>query len=240
MPDLSLVIPCRNEAERLPATLAEISRWIGSREAEVVVVVEKGTDRTPEIVEEASANDSRFRLVANPVARGKGYAVRTGMLKASGDIIFFMDADLSVPLKFVELFLPSFKDGADVAFGSRQHPESKIVRSQPIRRVLAGRLFNLCLRMAGATTSHDTQCGFKAFRHQASREIFSRATIDGFGFDVEILALAGALGFRTVELPVEWCDAPGSKVQALQDGAKAFAEALHGAHLARQHALENP
>lgn len=235
MPEISLVIPCRNEAARLPPTLEQIARWLGSRSCEVVVVVEKGTDATPQIVSEFSAREERIRLLSNPVARGKGYAVRTGMLSAQGQTVFFMDADLSVPLRFVDEFLPEFSRGADLVYGSRQHPDSLIVRSQPLRRVLAGRAFNFFLRLCGATRSHDTQCGFKAFTRDAARSIFSRATVDGFGFDVEVLALADALGLRSVERPVEWCDAPGTKVRALRDGIHAFLEALHGARSASRY-----
>jgi dolichyl-phosphate beta-glucosyltransferase len=235
MPELSLVIPCRNEEARLPATLDSLSAWLDSsrRDAEVVVVVEKSSDNTARIVVERSAADPRFRGVLNPVARGKGYAVKTGILAASGRIRFFMDADLSVPLRFIDEFLPDFAAGADVVFGSRQHPGSVIVRSQPLRRVLAGRAFNLCLRLGGATRYLDTQCGFKAFRDTAAADIFGRLTADGFGFDVEILALAEAGGLRIVERPVEWCDAPGSKVRALRDGTAAFWEALTTARRAR-------
>lgn len=235
MPELSLVIPCRNEEVRLPATLDSLAAWLddGHRDAEVVVVVEKSSDNTAQIVGGCSASDPRFRAVLNPVARGKGYAVKTGMLAATGRIRFFMDADLSVPLRFIDEFLPDFANGADVVFGSRQHPDSVIVRSQPLRRVLAGRAFNLCLRLGGATRYWDTQCGFKAFRDTAADSIFGRLTADGFGFDVEVLALAEAARLRIIERPVEWCDAPGSKVRALRDGSAAFWEALTTARRAR-------
>jgi len=167
------------------------------------------------------------------VARGKGFAVKTGMLAATGNVVFFMDADLSVPLRFVPEFLADFQRGADVVFGSRQHPDRVIVRRQPIQRVLAGRAFNLCLRISGSTKFYDTQCGFKAFRKTAAKDVFEDLTVDGFGFDVEARALADHFGFRSVERPVEWCDAPGSKVRALRDGSKAFLEAVAGARRAR-------
>jgi len=236
MPAVSLVIPCRNEQSRLPSTLNAVKGFLDRIDftTEVVVVVEKGTDQTVEIATAYTLEDSRFRVIANPVARGKGFAVKTGMLAATGDIIFFMDADLSVPLRFVPDFLGDFERGADVVFGSRQHAESMIVRSQPLRRVLAGRAFNLCLRLCGATKFHDTQCGFKAFRKIAARAVFEHLTVDGFGFDVEALALADCLGFQIVERPVEWCDSPGSKVQALRDGSHAFLDALAGARRAKR------
>lgn len=235
MPALSLVIPCRNESARLPSTLASLGEFITSTalDAEVVIVVEPGSDRTADIAAEWAASTPGARAICNPAARGKGYAVKTGMLAATGDVIFFMDADLSVPLRFVTAFLPCFAQ-ADVVFGSRQHRESVITRGQPFLRVFYGRMFNLCLRLLGATSFKDTQCGFKAFRRGAAREVFSRLTLDGFGFDVEALALAEVLGFKIVERPVEWSDAPGSKVRALRDGISSFGEAVLAARRAQR------
>ena len=235
-PALSLVIPCRNEAARLPATLQAVREFLDSSlpVAEVLIVVENSADETAKIAGEFAQSDARFRAICNPVARGKGYAVKTGLLAAEGEIVFFMDADLSVPLRFVDEFLPFFADGADVVFGSRQHPQSVIARSQPFFRVFYGRMFNLSLRALGATSFKDTQCGFKAFRREAARAVFSKLTLDGFGFDVEAMALAEALGFRIVERPVEWSDSPGSKVRALRDGSSAFYEAVLAARKARR------
>lgn len=236
MPRLSLVIPCRNETARLPATLDAVRDFLDAAgfDAEVVIVVENGADDTAEIATRVAEEDPRFRAICNPIARGKGYAVKTGMLAATGDIIFFMDADLSVPLRFVEEFLPDFEAGADVVFGSRQHPESVIALSQPFLRVFYGRTFNLCLRLLGATSFKDTQCGFKAFRREPAREVFSRLTQDGFGFDVEALALAETFRYRIVERPVEWSDAPGTKVRALRDGSSAFLAAVLAARRAKK------
>jgi dolichyl-phosphate beta-glucosyltransferase len=235
MPSLSLVIPSRNESARLPATLKAVRAWLDAapRDAEVILVVEKSTDDTADIARRQEAEDPRFRAICNPQARGKGFAVKTGMLAAAGDIVFFMDADLSVPLRFVEAFLPSFAE-ADVVFASRQHPETVIPISQPFFRVFYGRVFNLALRLCGATSFKDTQCGFKAFRREAAREVFSRLTLDGFGFDVEAMALAEALRLRIVERPVEWSDAPGTKVRALRDGTSAFFEAVRAAKRAQR------
>ena len=235
MPALSLVIPCRNETARLPATLRAVSAWLdaGDRKVEVIIVVEKSTDDTAELAQRQAAADARFRAICNPVARGKGFAVKTGMLAATGDIVFFMDADLSVPLRFIDEFLPYFEK-ADVVFGSRQHRETVIPIKQPFFRVFCGRMFNLALRICGATSFKDTQCGFKGFRREAAQAVFSRLTLDGFGFDVEALALAEALRLRIVERPVEWSDAPGTKVRALRDGTSAFFEAVVAAKRAKK------
>jgi len=227
-PLVSIVIPCRNESVRLPGTLQALEEFLDqtTMPGEILIVVEKGDDGTDRLAEEQARRDSRFRAICNSVARGKGYAVTTGMLAARGAIIFFMDADLSVPLRFVPAFLPFFEDGADVVFGSRRHPESVIPQRQPMARVVFGRIFNLGLRVFGVTEFKDTQCGFKAFRREAAQEIFPRVAQNGFGFDVEVLLLARLLGYRIVERPVEWSDAPGSKVRALPDGIASFREAV--------------
>lgn len=233
-PRISLVIPCRNESARLPATLVALSGFIDP-ETEVVIVVEKSSDNTADLARAQAAKDARFRVIENSVGRGKGYAVKTGMLAAEGDVVFFMDADLSVPLRFVTEFMGFFyRNEADVVLGSRRHRESVIPRSQPILRVVYGRIFNICLRLLGVTRFKDTQCGFKAFRREAARKVFSQLTLDGFGFDVEALAFAEATGFRVIERPVEWSDAPGSKVSALRDGISSFYQAVLAGRRARR------
>lgn len=238
MPSVSLVVPCRNEARRLPATLEALLAYFHNFEGtwEMIVVVEPGTDATASIASAAAESEPRIRPILNPEARGKGWAVRTGMLAAAGDVIFFSDADLSVPPRWMSPFLKEIHKGADVAIGSRRHPATVIVHPQPPARVLAGRLFNMALRLAGATRFLDTQCGFKAFRRAAARAVFERMQATGFGFDVEALAWAEALGFRVVELPVEWRDAPGSKVRPLRDGLAALREGIQGAWRARKQA----
>lgn len=232
---VSLVIPCRNEAARLPLALPQLQAFADAAEyaVEVVIVVEKSTDDTARIAEEFAASDLRFRAICRETAHGKGRAVSVGMVAAQGDRVFFMDTDLSVPLRYVNEFLPYLED-AEVVFGSRRHPESIIVQAQPWQRVAVGRFFNLGLRALSATTFCDTQCGFKAFRREAAQAIFSKMTVDGFGFDVEVLARAEALGYTVVERPIEWSDGAGSTVRAWRDGTKAFVEAVGAAWRARQ------
>jgi len=234
-PRVSIVIPALNEAVRLPASIREIRRVFPDQPWEFLIVIEPGTDDTEAVSREAADGDGRFKFVINPDARGKGYAVKTGMLLAMGDLIFFMDADLSVPLRFIETFLQvAGRGGEDVLIGSRRHRDSVIAVRQPLSREIAGRIFNLSLRLAGVTRFKDTQCGFKAFRRGAARDIFSRVRQNGFGFDVEALAIAEALGFRVAELPVEWSDAPGSKLRPLRDGVSALCEAVLAARRVRR------
>lgn len=241
MPDqasvVSIIIPARNEAARLPATLAELRRAFPSEPWEFLIVVEKSTDGTASLARAAVVDDARFVVVENTSARGKGFAVKTGVLRARGELIFFMDADLSVPLSRVRDFLAAAAEtDADVLIGSRRHPDSRIVVRQPWSREASGRLFNLALRLFGVTRLLDTQCGFKAFRGDPAREIFSRIEQDGFGFDVEVVVWAEILGFRLLELPVEWADAPGSKVGPLRDGVPALVAAILTARRIRRRA----
>lgn len=224
VPRVSIVIPAKNEAVRLPPSIRQIRSAFPDEAWEFIIVIELSSDGTEAAVREAIDGDPRFLVIANPVARGKGYAVKTGMLRARGDLVFFMDADLSVPLGYVPEFLNHVAE-ADVLVGSRRHPGSIIRVHQPFTREFSGRIFNLALRVVGITRLADTQCGFKAFRREAAQAVFSRLEQDGFGFDVEALLLAGQLGFRALELPVEWADVKGSKVSILS-GFEALRDAI--------------
>lgn len=228
MPDqalqVSIVIPARNEAGRLPVSIRKIRQTFPSDPWEFLIIIQTSTDETEIVAQEAIHGDPRFQIITNFGKGGKGKAVKTGMLRARGDIIFFMDTDLSVPLRFINEFL-RLADAGDVLMGSRRHPKSIISIPQPWKREAAGRLFNWVLRLSGGTRFADTQCGFKAFRRKAAYEIFSRLEQDGFGFDVEALLLAEVLGFRVVEVPVEWADVSDSKLHFL-DGARALIDAV--------------
>jgi glycosyltransferase involved in cell wall biosynthesis len=224
-PAVSIVIPARNEEARLPASMRAIRAAFPSERWEFLIIVEPGEDRTEELARQVADEDPRFEIVCNPNARGKGFAVKTGMLRARGDWIFFMDADLSVPLRFVPEFLRS-ADRADVLMGSRRHRESRIPVRQPLAREAGGRVFNRILKLCGTTRFADTQCGFKGFRREAARKIFPCVEQAGFGFDVEVLALAEAFGYRILELPVEWADVAGSKLRPLTDGISSLRDAI--------------
>ena len=232
VPAVSIVIPARNEALRLPSSIRAMRGAFPVEAWEFLVIVEKSEDGTAELAREAAGGDPRFEIVENSVARGKGYAVKSGMLRARGDWIFFMDADLSVPLRFVGRFLEQVA-GADVLIGSRRHPDSVVPVRQPLAREAAGRVFNFALRGLGITRIADTQCGFKAFTREAAQEVFSRVEQDGFGFDVEALLIAEMLGLRLRELPVEWSDVKGSKVSPL-NGFFALRDAVLAARRLRR------
>jgi glycosyltransferase involved in cell wall biosynthesis len=165
-----------------------------------------------------------IRLIRNPGNRGKGYAVRSGMLAAKGDWILSTDADLSAPIEELgKLIAAARRESAVVAIGSRALDRKLVKVHQPWMREASGRAFNLVMRLVTGLPFRDTQCGFKLFRKDAAREIFSRQIEDGFSFDVEDLLIARTLGLRSVEVPVEWSNVEGTKV-SLAQGLKSFTD----------------
>ena len=195
---------------------------------EVLVIVERSADGTLEIAARFAAQQAHFQAVDNGVQRGKGFAVRSGVLRARGEFVFYMDADLSVPLAAVSEFLARFESDphVDVLLGNRQHAMSRITRRQSWLRRTMGQTFNRILKWCDLASLHDTQCGFKAFRRKAARDIFSRQTLNGFAFDVEILLLAERLGCKIADLPVEWVNSPESKVRILRDSLRMLCDVL--------------
>lgn len=227
---VSIVIPAYAEEHRIGRAVAEVCALARGfpRLREVLVMVEPSGDRTAAVAREAADGDPLVVVHEGAAHRGKGFAVREGMVQAGGDIIFFMDADLSVPLSHVKPFVAHLDahPATGVVIGCRRHAESRITRRQHPLREQAGRMFNHAVRVLGLSPSKDTQCGFKAFRRPAAREIFSRARIDGFAFDAEALHLAGCLGVRVDELPVEWINDDETKFRAWQDGWRSFFDLL--------------
>jgi dolichyl-phosphate beta-glucosyltransferase len=224
--DVSIVIPAYAEEQRIGRAVRELRRLAAEfpRLGEVLVVVEPSGDRTVQAARADAAGDPLVTIVENPDHRGKGFSVRTGMLRAAGEIIFFMDADLSVPLAHVAPFvahLDAYPD-TSVVIGNRRHPGSTITRRQHPLRERSGRIFNHAVRALGLSASKDTQCGFKAFRRAAAQRIFTRAQIDGFAFDTEVLLLARKFGLRVDELPVEWVNDEHTKFRPLHDGWRSF------------------
>jgi glycosyltransferase involved in cell wall biosynthesis len=227
---VSIVIPAYAEERRIGAAVTGLRALAAGypRLSEVLVVIEPSGDRTAEAARAAAEGDPLISLVENKTHRGKGYSVRTGMLRASGEIVFFMDTDLSVPLTYVAPFVAHLDahPQTQLAIGNRRHPGSVISRRQHPLREQAGRWFNRVVRALGLSSSKDTQCGFKAFRRKAAQEIFSRAHLDGFAFDAEVLLLADELGYRVDDLPVEWINDEDSKFRAGIDGWVSFRDLL--------------
>jgi dolichyl-phosphate beta-glucosyltransferase len=217
---ISIIIPAYNEEKRLPSTLARVREYLASSpwEFSEIVVVDDGSQDGGA----AAAAAAGARVLRNPGNRGKGYAVRHGMLEAKGEWSLFSDADLSTPIEELErLWKIAANERAQVAIGSRAVDRKLVGVHQPLFRETMGRLFNLVMRLVTGLPFRDTQCGFKLFESEAARAIFSRQRIDGFGFDVEILFIACRLGYRVLEIPVRWNDVAGTKVSAWR-GIKAF------------------
>src|SRR5213595_1700346 len=230
LPPFSVVIPCFNEAARIGETLRLTLDYLTANapESELIVVNDGSTDSTAAIARER-LKDARIetRLLENFPNRGKGAAVRSGLLAAQKPIGLFFDADLSTPLgETPKLIEPIANSEVDIAFGSRALDRRLIGVHQPWRREQGGRVFNLLVRVATGLPFWDTQCGFKAFRMEACRQIIEAAKIIGFGFDVELLLLAQRAGLRLKEIPVRWNHHEGSKVRLIQDSVRMLREVL--------------
>lgn len=246
-PSLSIVIPAYNEEHRLPETIRNLRTFFGRESGvmpglEIIIVIEKSSDRTARVATAAIENNPMFRLIENSVHRGKGYAVRTGMLEAQGDIIFFMDADLSTPLAEIFKFVGelSARPEIDILIGSRAEAQSQILKKQTWIRRNMGRGFNKFVKAFGVSGVRDTQCGFKAFRRRAVEPIFSRAKIDGFAFDVEILVLAETMGYNFATVPVRWVNSTDSRVRIWIDPFLMLIDLVRIKRIVRQSLKERP
>jgi dolichyl-phosphate beta-glucosyltransferase len=219
---LSVVVPAFNEAERLPRTLERIACHLdGWREPYEVLVVDDGsTDGTAERAAAAGAT-----VIRNEANRGKGYAVRRGMLAARGERRLMTDADLSTPIEELGTLRSRMDEGYHVVIGSRATPGARVEVRQPWYRENVGRLFNLFVRALAVPGVLDTQCGFKLFTAEAARDVFSAARIDGYSFDVEAIFLARRKGYRVAEVPVVWRNDAASRVSLLR-GFLAFPDLL--------------
>jgi len=230
LPAFSVVIPCFNEAARIGSTIrASLDYLVSvSPESELIVVNDGSTDATSTIARESLVGAKiETRLLENFPNRGKGAAVRKGLLAAQRPIALFFDADLSTPFEETPKVIgPIADDDDDLAFGSRGLDRSLIGHHQPWRRETAGRIFNLLVRIATGLPFWDTQCGFKAFRLEVCRPILEVARIEGFAFDVELLYLAQRAGMRLREIPVRWNHREGSKVHFIHDSLRMLREVI--------------
>ncbi len=236
-PFLSVVIPAYNEERRLPGTLTRVVEYLAQQaySSEVIVVDDGSADRTAEIVEEFGAAHPQVLLIRND-HRGKGYAVRTGMLRARGHIALFSDADLSTPIEEIAEMLPWFERGYDIVIGSREGAGAKRIK-EPFYRHFMGRVFNAVVRLLTVRGINDTQCGFKAFRDEVAHAVFSRMKLYGenaqrvtdsmvTGFDVEVLFIGQKFGYKIKEVPVEWRYGNETKVNPLKDSWRNFRDVV--------------
>lgn len=231
LPPFSIVIPAFNEAGRISGSLHATLEYLrrASPESELIVVNDGSTDATSEIVRDAfsAAGPIKTRLIEHYPNRGKGAAVRAGLLAATTPVGLFSDADLSTPIDDAPRLVEPIAAGeVDVAFGSRALDRRLIGQHQPWRREQGGRVFNLVVRVATGLPFWDTQCGFKAFRLDVCRPILEKAQTAGFGFDVELLFLAWRAKLRMREVPVHWNHNEGSKVSFFRDSLRMLGEVV--------------
>lgn len=229
MPEISIIIPAFEEAERIGNTLRKIAAYIGEgRDRYEIIVVDDGSaDETASIAEEilASQNVCPYRIIRYEPNRGKGFAVRTGLEAARGAVAIFSDADLSTPIEEMpKLTEPIIAGEYDITFGSRALDRSLIGTHQPWRREQGGKVFNLLVRLLTGMPFWDTQCGFKAFNMEKFRPLLPLMRVDRFGFDVEFLFVGHLNGLRLREIPVRWNNDERSKVNVLRDSIRMFNE----------------
>ena len=221
MPFLSIVIPAHNEARRLPGTMKRLLPFLAAQpyETEVVIVENGSSDGTLALARRYQHAHPDVVRVFHETARGKGLAVRRGMLEARGEYRFLCDADLSMPVEELPRLLPPRLTDFDVAIASRELPGSRRV-GEPRYRHLVGRAFNWMVRLMALPGFQDTQCGFKCFRAEVAEDVFRYQTLTGMSFDVEVLFIARRRGYRIVEVPITWYFDPDSRVRLVQDSLR--------------------
>ena len=219
-PFFSLIIPAHNEEHRLPDTLKQVVAYLQAQpyESEVLVVENNSTDNTLAIAQAFAAQNPQVRVLQN-VRRGKGLAVKQGMLEACGEYRFMCDADLSMPVTEISKFLPPALTGYDIVIASREAPGS-VRYNEPMYRHLGGRGINLIIRLLALPGLQDSQCGFKCFTARAAEDLFRVQTLEGWSFDIELLFVARRRGYRLIEVPVHWYFQCESKIHAVRDALR--------------------
>lgn len=216
---LSLVVPSYNESGVLYKNIEKALIYFFNKGYvfEIIVVDDGSLDSTRELISEMAKEHPVIKFISNTQNMGKGFSVKNGVLAAQGEYILFSDADFSTPIEELETLMPNFVQGYDLVIGSRAMKDSKIILKQAWLRQSMGRIFNQLARLLGLANINDTQCGFKCFKKEAARRIFSLQRLNGFCFDVEILYIAKKLGFKIKEIPVSWSNRPDSRVAVLMD-----------------------
>jgi dolichyl-phosphate beta-glucosyltransferase len=244
---LSVVVPSYNEEGRLPALLEAFEDGAepvlgaaGFRLHELIVVDDGSTDGTARLLADQESAIPQLRVIRFPSNRGKGAAVRAGMLAASGEYALLTDVDLATPLTEIRALAAGLAGGFDIAIGSRGLPASRIDVHQPFHRELMGRIFNRMLRVATGLPFRDTQCGFKLYRLERSRRLFELQSIDGFAFDAEVLVLARRQGLSVAEIPIRWADDARTTVGIVRAPAAMLRDLLRIGWTARRPRVLSP
>ncbi len=225
---LSAIIPAYNEINRLPGYLTQVVDYLErqSLSFEVIIVDDGSTDGTGAMVERFREENANVRLIRLRQNRGKGHAVKTGMLEASGQLRLFADADGATPIAELQQLVRAIEGGADVAVASRALRADTCTVQTRLSRKVIGTLYNFIVRMLAVRGIKDTQCGFKLFSAESAATVFPLQRIEDFGFDVELLFICRKKGYRIVEVPVNWTDVRGTKVKVLRDSVRMFYDVL--------------
>ena len=221
-PQITVVFPAFNEESRLEPTLREAADYFYRRGVtfELITVDDGSRDGTSFLVRRLAVEIPELRLIRLPANRGKGYAVRAGIINAAGSLVLFADADGSTPMSEIERLEVALADDAPIAIGSRAIQNGQVAVKAKLYRRIIGRTFHALVRRLTVKDIEDTQCGFKLFRSDVAHDLFSRMRIDGFSFDVEVLLMAQLRGLKVVEVPVNWTHKAGSRVNLVRDSLR--------------------
>ena len=224
--DISVIIPAKNEAKRLPLFLQALLPYChkSAKNYEIIVVDDGSMDKTSEVVHRFQEQFSTLGLLRLKKNRGKGYAVRAGFRAAEGAVVLFIDADGSTPPEEIEDHFKDLEAGADIVIGSRVLKDDTHETQTLVYRRFIGMVFNTLVHLFLIPDIADTQCGFKMFRREAVGPVFSRLQTDGFGFDLEVLYVAEKLGFKIKEVPINWHHVAASKTNLFLDPLKMFGD----------------
>ena len=224
--DFSIVIPAYNEENRIIDTLKKIVKFMSVNypEYEIIVVDDGSSDATARTVKNEFQNDIKLKILELSSNRGKGYAVRKGILLAEGNNVLISDADMSAPIDQINKLIPFLDEGNDIVMASRAIDKAHVQIHQPWYREIMGKTFNLFVRMVVFKGFYDTQCGFKLINSKVAKELASIMKIDGFCFDVEMVFLALEKGYRVVEVGVDWVNSPDSKVKLFTSSLAMFVD----------------
>jgi len=221
---LSIVIPMYNETARMRASLPQLTAYFAGQQYgyEYVIVDDGSTDGTAKMARELLAGEKRVRVLEERPNRGKGHAVKVGMLAAEAPVVLFCDADLSTPPREIEKFWKWLDKDYDVVIGSRKMAGANITRHQPAWRENLGKVFTLLTNLIATKNISDVTCGFKCFKREAAQQVFSRSVIDDWSFDAEVLFIAQQRKLRIKEVPVTWHDQEGTKVRLVKDAFRSL------------------